>query len=59
MKLTEEEKRQMSEGFRDPDIVKEGKACLMVLILFVCVILVCGAVCGVFWLISEIIKSLC
>ena len=59
MKLTEEEKRLMNNGDPQPDIVREAQAALFVLIVFVCAILVCGAVVGVFWLINEIIKSLC
>ncbi len=58
MKLTEEEKRQMSEGFRDPDIVKEAKACLFVLIVFVCAMLVCGGVFGVFYLLNRLVEWL-
>ena len=57
--MTENEKRQMNEGVNDPDIMKEGKAALACLILFVLAALVCGAVVGVLWLFSEIIKSLC
>lgn len=49
----------ISNGVREPDIVKESKACLFALIVFVCAILVCGAVVGVFWLVSELVKSLC
>lgn len=49
----------MNNGVRDPDIVTEAKACLFALIVFVCAILVCGAVVGVFWLVSELVKSLC
>lgn len=59
MKLTEEEKRLMNNGDPQPDIVREAKAALFVLIVFVCAVLVCGAVFGVFWLINELIKSLC
>ena len=58
MKLTEEEKRQMSEGFPEPDIVKEAKACLFVLIVFVSAMLVCGAVFGVFYLLNKLVEWL-
>ena len=49
----------MCEGDSEPDIVKEGKACLMTLVLFVCAILVVAAVCGAFWLVQQVIMSLC
>lgn len=57
--MTKQERRLMCEGDPEPDIVKEGKACLMTLVLFVCAILVVAAVCGAFWLVSELVKSLC
>lgn len=57
--MTQEQKDMMNNGVRDPDIVTEAKACLFALIVFVCAILVCGAVVGVFWLVSELVKSLC
>ena len=58
-KLTEEQKLMISNGVREPDIVKEGKACLMVLVLFVLAILVVAAVLGAFWLVQQVIMSLC
>ena len=57
--MTKDELRMLSEGDPTSDIVKEGKACLMTLVLFVCAILVVAAVCGAFWLVSELVKSLC
>jgi hypothetical protein len=57
--MTKKQIKQMCEGVPEPDIVKEGKACLMTLVLFVCAILVVAAVCGAFWLVSELVKSLC
>ena len=57
--MTKKQIKQMCEGVPEPDIVTEAKACLFALVVFVCAILVCGEVFGVFWLISEIIKSLC
>jgi hypothetical protein len=54
-----EEKRMMCEGDPKPDIVKEGKACLMVLVMIVCAILVLAAVGGVFYWLNELVKSLC
>ena len=59
MKMTEEEKRMLAEGTNDPDIVREGKAVMFFFIAVVCVVLICAVVVGAFWLISEIIKSLC
>lgn len=57
--MTKDELRMLSEGDPTPDIVKEGRACLMTLVLFVCAIIVVAAVCGAFWLVSELVKSLC
>lgn len=57
--MTKDELRMLSEGDPTPDIVKEGKACLMTLVLFVCAILVVAAVCGAFWLVQQVIMSLC
>lgn len=58
MKLTEEEKRLMNNGDPQPDIVRDAQAALFVLIVFVCAILVCGAVVGVFYLLSKIAEWL-
>ena len=58
-KLKEEQKLMISNGVREPDIVKEGRACLLVLVLFVLAILVCAAVGGLFYLLTEVVKSLC
>lgn len=58
-KLTEEQKLMIINGVREPDIVKEGKACLMVLALFVLAILVVAAVLGAFWLVQKVIMSIC
>lgn len=57
--MTKKQIKQMCEGVPEPDIVKEGKDCLMTLVLFVCAILVVAAVCGAFWLVQQVIMSLC
>ena len=57
--MTQEEKNRLNDGFREPDIVKEGKAALACLGLFLCAVFIVGMVFGVVWLITEIIKSLC
>lgn len=57
--MTKQERRLMCEGDPEPDIVKEGRACLMTLVLFVCAILVVAAVCGAFWLVQKVIMSIC
>ena len=57
--MTKKQIEQMCEGVPEPDIVKEGRACLMTLVLFVCAILVVAAVCGAFWLVQQVIMSLC
>lgn len=58
MKLTEEEKRLMNDGDPYPDIVREAKAALFVLIVFVCAMLVCGCVFGVFYLLNKLVEWL-
>ena len=58
MKLTEEEKRLMNDGDPQPDIVREAKAALFVLIVFVSAMLVCGAVFGVFYLLNKLVEWL-
>lgn len=58
-KLTEEQNKMINNGVSEPDIVKEGKACLLALVLFLLAILVIAAVCGAFWLLAEIVKSVC
>ena len=57
--MTKKQIKLMCEGDPEPDIVKEGRACLMTLVLFVCAILVVAAVLGAFWLIQQVIMSLC
>lgn len=57
--MTKQERRLMCEGDPEPDIVKEGRACLMTLALFVCAILVVAAVIGAFWLVQKVIMSIC
>lgn len=57
--MTKKQIKQMCEGDPEPDIVKEGRACLMTLVLFVCAILVVAAVCGAFWLVHQVIAALC
>lgn len=58
MKLTKEQKQLMLEGDPEPDIVKEAKACLLVLFLFVLAFLVMAAVIGGFWCIQQLIEWL-
>ena len=48
----------MLEGDPEPDIVKEAKACLLVLFLFVLAFLVMAAVIGGFWCIQQLIEWL-
>lgn len=57
--MTKKQIKQMCEGVPEPDIVKEGRACLMTLVLFVCAILVVAAVIGAFWLVQKVIMSIC
>ena len=57
--MTKKQIKLMCEGDPEPDIVKEGRACLMTLVLFVCAILVVAAVGGLFYLLTEVVKSLC
>ena len=57
--MTKKQIKLMCEGDPEPDIVKECRACLMTLVLFVCAILVVAAVCGAFWLVQQVIMSLC
>lgn len=56
MKMTPEERKKLENGEPEPDIVKEAKAVVACLLLIVCAIIVVGAVCGMFWLITAIIK---
>ena len=57
--MTKKQMKLICEGDPEPDIVKEGMACLMTLVLFVCAILVVAAVCGAFWLVQKVIMSIC
>jgi len=52
------EKKMLCDGDPEPDIVKEGKASLMVLALFVCAILVCALILGLCYGIYELVNWL-
>ncbi len=58
-KMSEEEKKMLSNGQRDPDIVTEAKAAFCCLVLAICGALVVAAVYGLFCLIEYLIRSLC
>lgn len=57
--MEKEERKLMLDGDPKPDIVKESKTLLIVLAMFVCAILVVIAVCGAFFLLNWLVKSLC
>ena len=58
-KLTDEEKKAIEDGVREPDIVNEWRTCLFALFCAVCAILVCGVVCGLCFLVEYLIRTLC
>lgn len=52
--MNKEEKRMMSEGESHPDIVKEGKAALFVLVAFIAAVVVIAVVVGALCLVNKI-----